>query len=248
MKRILSLICFLMIIMSYTAVYSDGAESIFEGVQDYLILGTVKDVSDDSVIVTVDNTVGTKTPSMLGEDIEIGRFSYSYCEEHTPSDFNNPKIGDNIFASISENGNKYSVENGAYKVDSSEIKNCSTIVHQNMNGEECLESSVKIAYFIRSNGKITNFKAGGNGRIYALNDGDEILIYPLSGNQCIKFVDDYGKIIDDVAEGDVMPIVPSPSQEPHQHDKKWIAATVVFVGGAALGFLALFVFYARKRL
>lgn len=248
MKKVLSLICFFVIVLSCVSVYSNDAESIFDGEQDYLILGTVKDVSEDKVIITVDNTVGVKTPSLMGEDIEIERFSYSYCEEHTPSDFNKPKIGDNIFASVSKNKDRYAIANGAYKVDSSEIKNCSTLVYRDMRGEECLESSVKIAYFIRSNGKITNFKTDSDGKIYALNDGDKILVYPLVGNQCIKFVDDYGKVLDEAAEDDVMPIVPSNSQKNNHHDRKWLAAIAIFSSGAILGFLVMLVFYARKRL
>ena len=248
MKRILSFVCFLTVVISLLTVYSDSDKSIFDDEQDCLILGTVKDVSEDRVTVTVDNTVGSRTPSMLGEDIEIKRFSYSYCEEHTPPEFNNPKIGDNIFASLAKEGDGYCVQSGAYKVDSIEIKNCSTIVYKDMRGEECLEDAVKIAYFVRSNGKITEFKTDSNGKIYALNDSDEILVYPLVGNQCIKFVDDYGKIIDELAGEDVMPIVPSPPDEAHENDKKWIAAAVVFVGGALAGFLVMLVFYARKRI
>ena len=248
MKKVLSLMCFFIIIMTSFSVYSNDAESIFDGEQDYLILGTVKDIIEDNVVITVDNTIGVKTPSLIDKDIEIEKFSYSYCEEHTPGDFNKPKIGDNIFASVVKSKDDYAIANGAYKVDSSEIKNCSTLVYRSMRGEDCLESAVKIAYFIRSNGKITDFKTDNDGKIYALNDGDRILVYPLVGNQCIKFVDDYGKILDETTHDDVMPIVPSNQQKINHYDKRWILSISIFCGGAVLGFLVMLIFYARKRL
>lgn len=229
-------------------VFADEADNIFEGKQDYLILGTVKDVTDGTAAVTVDNTVGASLPSMIGKDIYIEKFSYSYCTDHAPDDFNNPKIGDNVFASISKNGETYIVANGAYRVDSIEIKNLSTVVYTGMQGEDCLDSSVKIAYFIRSNGKITEFKKDDEGKIYAINNKDKVLVYPLAGNQCIKFVDESGKFIEDISENDVMPIGPAPVQEDNIDDKRWIKASVVFAGGAVLGFIVLFAFYAKKRI
>lgn len=248
MKRFLPFVFVLITVLSVELCRADSVKEIFSGNQKYLILGTVKDVKDGSVTVTVDNTVGSKEPSIQGKDISVNKFSYSYCAEHTPVEFNNPKIGDNIFASIDDSGDEYIIKNGAFKVDSSEIKNCSTIVHQRMSGEQCFEDAVKIAYFIRANGKITKFTSDGDGKIYAVSDDDKILIYPLEGNQCVKVVDDYGKVISDSSEQDVMPIVPSASAKPPKEDNRWLVASFVLLGGAVIGFFALYFLYAKKRI
>lgn len=243
----MAVISALIFILISECAFADSTKSLFSGKQDYLILGTVKDVGEDLITVTVDNTVGSSVPSLSGTDISVVKFTYSYCTEHTTSDFNQPKIGDNIFASVNLTGSKYEIQSGAYKVDSSEIKNCSTIVYQDMNNEQCLEDAVKIAYFIRSNGKITQFTTENDGKIYALSEDGKTLIYPLPDNQCIKFVDDSGKIAD-IFEEDVMPIVSPPAAEAPHNDNRWIIALGVMLGGGALGFLAFYLFYARKRI
>jgi len=250
MKKVLSVMLFLFIIISsYAMVSAEGIEDIFDGDNDFLILGTVTGVADDIVAVTVDNTVGEKVASLTGKEIKIHKFSYSYCEEHTPTSFNNPQIGDNLFASISKDSDKYRIANGVYKVDSSEVKNCSTLVHQNMRNQDCLADAVKLAYFVRSNGKIKDFKVDSEGNIYALKEDDEVLVYPLVGNQqCIKFVDNNGKILDETVHDDVIPIVPQPVQEETPDNNKWIWATGIFVGGALLGFLVMIFIYSKKRL
>ena len=245
LKKICALLCALAVLLSAVFCYG-AAKDIFSGKQDCLILGTVKDIGDSYITVGVDNTVGSQMPVLGGTDIEIDKFSYSYCTDHTTAEFNQPKIGDNIFASISVSGEKYIIENGAYKVDSSEMKNCSTIVYRDMKDEDCLKEAVEIAYFIRSNGKITKFTIEDDGKIYAINEDDKTLIYPLPGNQCVKFADDDGKIIENFEE-DVMPIV---SPEPHDAmhtDNRWVAAIAIMLGGAALGFAVFYLFYARRR-
>jgi len=249
MKKVLSLILLFCLTVSLcTLASADGIKKIFEGEQEFLILGTVKDVTEDVVVVTVDNTVGEKSPSIVGEDVNILKFSYSYCEDHAPKSFNNPKIGDNIFVSASLEEENYKVVNGAYRVDSSEIKNCSTLVHQNMRGQDCLEDAVKLAYFVRTNGKITEFKKGSDDKIYAVTDTDEVLVYPLPGNQCIKFVDNNDQILDETTQDDVIPIVPEPATEKDADSNKWIFAVSIFAGGAILGFLAMLFYYTRKKL
>ncbi len=245
MKRICVLLCALLIfampIFSIAA-----AKDIINGEQECLILGTVKDIGDKYTTVSVDNTVGEQMPTLIGSDVLIEKFSYSYCSDHISTEFNQPKIGDNIFASVNAWGENYRIENGAYKVDSSEQKNCSTLVYRDMNGEDCLNEAVEIAYFIRSNGKIVKFSAEEDGKIFAVNEDDKTLIYPLAGNQCVKFVDSDGKIIENFEE-DVMPIVSPEAHEARHKDNRWIIAFSVMIGGAAAGFLAFYLFFAGRR-
>ena len=236
MKKILSFIFIFAVLSSLSVSYAASPKDIFEGNQEYLILGTVKDIDGDSALVTVDNIIAQGSPAIKGTDITIENFDYSYCEEHTPSEFNKPKIGDNVFASLNSGKTSYTVAGGAYKVDSSEAKNCSTIVYYDMKREDCLYDAVKISYFIRTNGKITSFESDDKGNIYAISNDDKILIYPLPGNDCIKFVDDEGKIMSDELEEDVMPIVPNTSPEKKADDNRYLIAAGIIVIGAVLGF------------
>ena len=248
MKRSILFLCIFFALSAVTTAYAYSVKDILDGNQDYLILGTIKDVDSRNVTVTVDNTVGKEAPDLKIGDISIEKFSYSYCEEHTSTDFNNPKIGDNIFASVNLENGKYKISGGAYKVDSSEIKNCSVIVYQDMKGEDCLNDAVKISYFIRTNGKITEFETDGSGSIYAVSDDDKILIYPLPGNESIKFVDAAGKVISEDVTDDVMPIVPNNLPKDNAGDNRWITAVGIIASGALFGFVMFYVLYMKKRL
>lgn len=248
MKKFVFLICIITVLLNGLYAYAYSAEDILNGEHDLLILGTVKDVDDDTVTVTVDNTVGKEVPSLKSGDIDIERFKYSYCEEHTTDEFNSPKIGDNIFASLSLKNGTYELLGGAYKVDSSEIKNTCVIVYQNMKGEECLNDAVEISYFIRTNGKISRFETDDSGSIYAVNDDDKIIIYPLPGNESIKIADSDGKIISEDFNDDVMPIVPNSPMKENERDNRWIASCTIIALGAAVGVVFFYVLYAKKRI
>lgn len=248
MKKFVLLLCIITVFIIGLSAYAYSADDILNGEHDLLILGTVKDVDSDTVTVTVDNTVGKDTPSLRTGDINIERFNYSYCEDHTTEEFNSPKIGDNIFASLCLKNGAYEILGGAYKVDSSEIKNTCVIVYQNMKGEDCLNDAVEISYFIRTNGKISKFETDDNGSIYAVNDDDKILIYPLPGNESIKIADADGKIISEDFNDDVMPIVPNSPIKENERDNRWIVSSVIIALGTVAGLVIFYVLYAKKRI
>lgn len=246
-KFFLILFVVLVLILSAINVNAYSVNDILNGNQDYLLLGTIKDINGDDITVTVDNTVGNAELPIDTKDIIIDKFEYSYCEEHVPKSFNGPKIGDNLFVSVNYKSGKYTLAGGAYKVDSSEIKNCSVIVYSNMKGEDCLSDAVKISYFIRTNGKITEFKSD-NGNIYAISDNEKILIYPLPGNESIKMVDKDGKIISNNDIDDVMPIVPNAPQENKSNNNRRVAALLIIATGALSGVVVFYILHAKKRI
>lgn len=248
MKRLFAIVFALVVAAQAAFVYADTADDILGGKYDSLILGTVKDVGDDYVTVTVDNIVGSDSDMLKDKDITTDKFTFSYCDKHVPEEFNKPKVGDNIFLSLKKDGDGYGVT-CAYKIDSSEQKNCSTLVYQDMQGEKCFEDAVKIAYFIRSNGKITEFDtASEDGKIYAVSGGEKVLIYPLPGNQCVRVINSSGETVDEGGDTDVMPIVSANAPQHDNNDRRTVISLVIMCGGVVVGFFAFYFFYAKKRM
>ena len=114
MKKIL---LFLIICLSLCICASaDDVSDMLSGKQDFVILGSIKDIENDIIVVTVDYVLDSSESGLIGTDIKVNKFSYSYCVDHVPQSFNNPIVSDNVVMSIDQSGDVYKVKNGSYKV------------------------------------------------------------------------------------------------------------------------------------
>lgn len=234
MKKITAmLISIILILCTCPISYAQGSVAdILAGKQDYLLLATVVDFDDSSVIVAPYHVIhmddeSSNMPS-LNENISIEKFRYSYCHEH--SDINTaPKAGDNIFISINENGAKYTMANGAYKISSVDYKLLTFYASESMRDSECLAEIVALAYFVRTDGSMRDFRFE-NGTLTAYIDERPLTLYP-SDNiaETVTFLNIQGKVMDTVKTKDVIIDGEEPIEE--QEDYRWlISYGIIFVG------------------
>ncbi len=240
MKKI---IFFLIICMSVCICASaDGVEQILSGKQDFVILGSIKDIENDIIVVTVDYVLDSPESSLIGTDINVDKFSYSYCSDHVPQSFNNPIVSDNVVLSVDHSGDIYKIKNGAYKVDSNEYANCKIIMHEDSKDKDCVKGLLEVTCYIRSNAKVKEFEFDDDGRIYA--------VYPQTTEQCIYFVDDSGSAIIDIDVPDTLPTIPhsaSSDKDASKNDLRWIYSIVILVIGSLIGVAAAYLYMAKKR-
>ncbi len=222
-------------------VSADTKDDILEGEQDYIVLGSVKNIEEDYITVTVDHVLGRKASELVGKDIKVEKFVYSYCTKHIPVEFSNPIVSDNAVISLDNDGDVYVMKNGAFKVDSNEYASCKIINHADETNEDCIKTLAKITCFIRSDIKVNQFEFDGQGNIYA--------VYPQSMQQCIRVVDAEGNIVaDDIVE-EASPdnrVVPTETTNEDDDDKRWVYAIIVLVVGVVAGIFVSY-FYGLKR-
>lgn len=222
-------------------VFADTEKNIITGKQDLIVLGSVKDIEDGEITVTVDHVLGNSASELTGNDIKITEFSYSYCDYHVPSEFNSPTISDNVVLSIDKSNDKYKVKNGAYKVDSNEYESCKLIKHIDENSEECLKILAEIVCFIRSDGQVKKFTFTDDGSIYAA--------YPLALEQCVQIVDKDGNAVVTEEIKETPPaeqIVAETVEEEEKPDNRWIVSLIIFGAGALIGLLVQYVVLLKK--
>ncbi|MBO5008517.1 MAG: hypothetical protein J6D26_06750 [Clostridia bacterium] len=241
MKRIFALICIACVMLGVMVAHADNMVGFISGKQDHMILGSVKDISEKKIVITVDHVLSEPASKLIGTDITVSAFEYSYCEEHTPDEFNSPIISDNLVISVDKKGDAYVVKNGAYKVDSNEYASCKIVVHEDMHEEDCLSDLMRITCFIRSNAKVKEFEFDEEGRIYAA--------YPQTVEQCVNFVDDDGTALVDEETPDTLPTVPpaAPGEQSHSEDNRWIIAVCMLVVGSIAGMGVLYLVMTRKN-
>lgn len=242
MKRIFPMLCVLAVLFASFTVSADKADDFITGKQDYLILGSVKDINEKKVIITVDHVLNESASKLVGTDITVSAFEYSYCADHTPIEFNSPIISDNLVISIDKRNDEYVMKNGAYKVDSNEYASCKIVVHEDMHEEDCLDELMIITCFVRSNAKVKEFKFDENGRIYAA--------YPQTVEQCVNFVDDDGAALADEDPPDTLPTVPpaAPGDLSVIEDNRWIIAIIMLVAGSLAGVGTAYIIIRRKSM
>ena len=234
-RKILLLVCLLMAFNLLGVSAEENAKKFITGKQDYLILGSIHDINDDSVVMTVDQVIGSEDQTLVGTDIKVSKFLYSYCDEHAPGNFNNPIISDNVVISLEQKDNKYQVVNGAYKVDSNEYASCRVLVHEDMKDKDCLGELLKVTCYIRSNARVKEFEFDEEGRIYA--------VYPQTPEQCLKPVDDKGVSVVSEDNADALPTVPPPAPVDNNEsydDNRWIFAILILVVGVSGGLFVSF--------
>ncbi len=233
MKKYLVLVCLVCILALQISVLADTSSKpadMLKGKQDYIVLGSIKDIENDVITLTVDHELGKTSSDLVGEDIQISRFSYTYCEEHTSSDFRNPKVSDNIVVSLNYADNTYSMANCAYKVDSNEYATCKIVVLDSVYGQNCIKELLIATCFIRSNAMVNEFDFDSEGRIYA--------VYPQTEQQCVSVVDENGEevITDEDADG-TLPMTPDLTQKNTavKTDNRNTYSIIILVAGSVFG-------------
>jgi len=241
MRKTILLLCIIAALLNPLNAFADNVDSMLEGKQDYVIMGSIKDIKDDIITVTVDHVLGNSDIDMIGKDIGISQFSYSYCEEHSTAEFRSPIISDNIVISINKSNAGYEMANCAYKVDSNEYASCKIIVHEDIHEEDCIKSLLEATCFIRSNGKVNEFEFDEDGRIYA--------VYPQTAEQCVHIVRDDGTAIVKDEIPDTLPTVPPAAPTGNTtplDDRRWIVSICILVGGVLIGAVRAYVVTLRK--
>lgn len=228
------------------------ADGIVAGVQDYLVLATISDITDNAItiepyhsIVRVDDK-GQERDAVLpvGQSIQVEKFRYSYCIEHAADSFNTPRLGDNIFISLSRRGNGYAVQNGAFKTNTVDYKILTFLVPADMRDQDCMEDLVALSYFVRTDGKVTAFSFD-NGNVRVLKDERELLLYPSDKvKDLITFVTDNGRVVEGNKPKDV--IVDQAVEREKPVDYRWLLALGILAVGLVAGGIVLSVLLRRE--
>lgn len=228
------------------------ATAMITGEQEYLLLATISDITDDAIVAEPYYSIVRQDEN--GHDIDeilptkdaiyIEKFRYSYCIEHADS-FNTPKLGDNIFISLSKKGNGYVMKNGAFKTDTVDYKILTFLAPTAMEGQPCLDDLVALSYFVRTDGKVTDFSFE-DGNVKVVKDGRELLLYPSDKlKELVTFVADNGKVVDSNRTQDVITDQKVTQEKPA--DYRWILAMGILVLGLVMGGILLSVLLRRDK-
>jgi len=241
-RKIVNFLLVIAVLLCFsTSVCAQGNVSdIINGKQEYLLLATVMDVNNSSVVVApyynIYNGDGTKEIS-LSESIEISKFRYSYCSDHVDISAT-PRVGDNIFVSLNKSGGGYTVANGAYKTSSVDYKLLTFYASESMKDKDCLAEIVALAYFVRTDGSMRDFRLE-DGTLTVENDGKVLTLYPNARiNEVITFVNINGQAVDNIKTRDVItdgePSVDIPD------DGRWIVAIAFVVISMLIGAVVVY--------
>lgn len=233
MKFITKVLLIFMLLMCVCPVCAQGNISdIIDGNQDHLLLATVVDIDDSSIILApyhaiYANGAPADSPS-LNENIAVEKFRYSYCEDHTDISMS-PRVGDNIFISLNKNGAKYTMANGAYKISSVDYKLLTFYASESMRESDCLANIVALAYFVRTDGSMRDFRFE-NGTLTTYIDGRPLTLYPTENiAETITFVNLSGQVIGGAKIKDVIIDGEKPVED--EIDYRWlISYGLIFLG------------------
>ncbi len=236
LSKILSVIIILLC-MTIPAIAQGNISGILSGEQDYLILGTVVDITDTSIILDpyhrLHNGNGTKSIS-LDDNIEISKFRYSYCAEHTDIS-TTPRVGDNMFVSLNRTSNGYVMANGAYKTTSVSYKLLTFYVPESIKGKSCLAEIVTLSHFVRNNGYSREYEIK-DGKPYVTTEGKLLDLSPADTvNKLVTFVGLDSKVPDTktkdvIIDGDIDPT----------SDFRWMVAGCIILLSAIAGAFVLY--------
>lgn len=243
MKKALLTILAAAIMLSCIPAFASGADDMLSGKQDHVILGSVKDIKNDIVTITVDHELGSVASPLVGKDISVSKFSYSYCDEHSTAEFRSPIISDNVVIALDAKDGKYTMVNCAYKVDSNEYANCRIIIMESETDDECATMLLETTCYIRSNAMVSEFDYDSEGRIYA--------VYPQTFEQCVRLAGEESEDAQKENAPDALPVVPNgPVQsegEGAAPDHRGIYSILIMLVGAALGVGVSYLLYAKKN-
>ncbi len=256
MKKIIT--CFtlaiLILSMCLTCTATGIAEALISSREpQIMLLATVSDIDGKYVYIEVYNTVGEENS---GDDyvdvLRVDKFKYSYCQEHADS-YNTPKIGDNIFVSLNNNGAAYSVNGVAYKTDTVDARTLNILAPVDMKNKECMADVVAIAYFVRSNGMDHGFVVK-DGTASVVKDGAQTRLYPgdLKNAIPVIYIDSTGKNVEEVKQQDVINVTGNPFENVWgTYNKevvfaKRVLATGIIFAGIILGMIVVYIYANRK--
>ncbi|MBE7031180.1 MAG: hypothetical protein E7409_07125 [Ruminococcaceae bacterium] len=245
MKKLCSTILVIMVcvLMVHTVSASGLARAIMEDKQSYLLLATVEDITDAHIVLNPFYTFvrsdarQTGQAPQTGVPISVEKFRYSYCIEHGDW-FNAPKLGDNVFISLSRKGGYYVMKNGAYKTDSVDYKTMRFRIPVDMKGQECMTDPVALAYFVRTDGQVSEFEFG-EGTVSVVQGERRLELYPSDSteNELISFVGNDGKVL---SAGKSKDVIADTDATLPQKDYRWIYALTLLVIGIVAGAVAVY--------
>ena len=250
MKKVTGILAAVFLLCAcFTVNAQDSVAEIFSGNQDYLLLATVVDMNDTSVFVAPYHNIynGEKTKELpLTSNIEISKFRYSYCSEH--SDISaTPRIGDNIFISVNKSGNTYKMAHGAYKTSSVDYKMLNFYASESMKNSDCLAEIVALANFVRTDGTMRDFEFN-EGTLTVNSDGKTIILYPTTPaekiNEVVTFIDATGKALGYVENRDVITDGDSPFA--NVPDFRFLISFALILISASLGGVVIYQISIRE--
>ncbi len=241
------------------------AQKVIESKENNLILATISDVGQDFITVEVFDNVKRATLNTQDKNtfkgnippdttINIQKFKYSYCEEHSDS-YNTPKIGDNIFISIQTDGNTYKVSGCAYKVDTVDVKTINFLVPAPMKAQKCMYDITAISYFVASNGMPLEFVFEEDAISIKHKDGIS-KIYPQADFEMpIKYIDSQGRVVSGTVESKDVINYDSTLNQPSANltltkqaakDNAWVFSIIIIVSGTLIGLVVALAVRSRK--
>lgn len=255
------LMCFMTVVLLVSAVTTCFGEEIalkvLSDTDAHCVLATVSDIDDNYIYAELYNTVADTqhVDSVLPKMLKIKKFRYSYCEEHA-EEYNSPRVGDNIFATLKGDGNVFAVTTAAYKTDTVDERTLNFLAPAEMKNEHCLDDVVALSYYVRSNGLERGF-VFDNGSVM-LDRGDNTLtkLYPadIKNPIPVKFVDMTGKIVDEKKQQDVIDVTGNNIFEnlwgSYNYElifAKRILALGIILAGFILGMVVVYFAVVRKK-
>ena len=239
---------------------SDIALSTVNGEHDMAVLATISDIDDESITADLYNSVGVLPgdKTELAHSVKIKKFRYTYCSEHA-SDYNTPKVGDNIFISLNaveKSGGEplYEAVGAVYKTDTVDIRTLSVLAPDEMKNKDCMDDIVAVAYYIRSDGMQKEFNFG-DGTVSITKDDKEIRLYPpdVKTQLPIKYIDKDGKIVSTDKKQDVISVNPdNPMGGIGAIDRGFITsrriiAVGIIAAGLIIGMIVVYIGATRRK-
>lgn len=269
LKKFVSfLMAFYMLIFCMLNVYAAKpmAQKVIEDKSLKLLLATISDVSDEYITCEVFDRVKYPT-SNVGEKsqtrtdgnfsnttVNIKKFKYSYCEEHSNS-YNTPKIGDNICVAVQSDGDNYKLSGCAYKVDTVDVKTLNFLVPAPMKGQSCVYDVTAISYFVAANGMPVEFRFEEN--IISVKHKDNTAqIYPQADADLpLKYIDSAGRVVEGAVEAkDVInyddTTAPNNTNfvlnQFNTQNNAWMISALIIVLGVAVGIILALIFRTAR--
>ena len=240
-----------MLLVSIAPCVSADSESaakvakMISGAQDYVIMANITDKGDSAYTVEVIEQIGfidkndsdEQKKDLTGSVIEVENLnSYMFYGDYEYT----PCKGDNVLLSLSFNGNSYTVENGAYRVDYASLNTFNFIVPDSVDGTVDAMELTALYLYVRSNGQNSDYIVRG-GIVYTHGDnGVERTIKDQSG---IKFIDEKGETTKNSPGGDAD--LSDDSQV--SVSGKWIYTFVIVIAGALAGCVFVRIYIKLER-
>lgn len=249
-KMLVAFVLVCLILCANISVFSkDIALDVLDGKHDYQIFATISDIDDEYITADFYSTLN-KTEDDIPSSIKIEKFKYTYCSEHSDN-FNNPKIGDNIFAVVDKSGENYKCS-VAYKTDTVDTKTLSIYAPSGMADRNCMIDVIAVAYYIRSDGAYPSFVFTDDTLSVVLKD-EEVPLYPTDSKTplAVKYVTGDGKPLNQEEQQDVIAVNPTPNQTMKFYREMLLGRRIVSLGimfcGVIIGMIVVYLVSAKRK-